>query len=592
MGGEVYGSSGTGFGAGGSPPGGPSVGEYYAPSKPKSTSFNAKVTDFMKHTKAAAKADNWKVVVVKATNHDVGPPKAKHVRSIMQGLQWGGTIANRESPAGGIFYHLRKRLLEKDWIVVLKALTIYHHIFREGNEKFTAYVAANARGLFSVTGFGDSSSEGYAYSGFIRSYSQYLEQWCAMKAVINYPAGKSMDSENFAQRFEGDNLTLIVNQIPILMDTIVRLQSMEIGGQVRYSPVANPTMIMLLKDLTHLWGSVMTGLKSLTERFFSMDQSLAPEGLKIYQRYLEMVERSSRFFEVARQLLPRWNPPAIDSIPKGLTAKMEDYIKNGPETELIPEEFSDEEEEEPEPEPYYEPDPVDYYSESDPEPEPIYREETPPPPSSSEEEEEEEEEEDEEEEEEPAPPPPPQPYDPLKDLLGIEGGQNVAGMQKAGMAMPGMSNLGGMMNMGRGAPNMASQMGGMPGSMAGGYGQIVPYGRGGYMGPPAQQNMAMMGGMAGGYGQIVPYGGGYMAPGAQQSMGMMGGYGQLVQYGGYMGQGGAPQNMMIPAMPAERVQPLPQSYRVHRNTKPSRVNADDKAFGGLVESMKQSALNK
>ena len=87
------------------------------------------------NTMASVKSDKWKVVCVKTTNHEMDPPKGKHVRLLMEAINIG-SLSNRASPAGSVFHHLRKRLLINEWIVSLKAEIIFHHMFRDGSEKF------------------------------------------------------------------------------------------------------------------------------------------------------------------------------------------------------------------------------------------------------------------------------------------------------------------------------------------------------------------------------------------------------------------------------------------------------------------------
>ncbi|KAK1869024.1 hypothetical protein I4F81_011506 [Pyropia yezoensis] len=286
----------------------------------------------MKNAMAAAKSDNWKVVVVKATNHDPAPPKGKHVRVIMQGLQWGGSITNRESPVGAIFYHLRKRLVQHEWIVVAKSLTIYHHILREGNEKFVLYVANHARGIFQLSSFSDPTPEGFAAAPFIRTYSAYLTQWCAAKAAINFPsASKPKEGgDTDAQRFRTAAAEKLFAELPVLQDSVDRLFGLDLSGQVRFSPVGTPAFSMILRDATSLWVGLSQGMIRLLDLFFKMETPAATLGLDIYRRYIEIVKKAGPFFESARQLNSRWTVPELSLISLDLLDSMTEYVKNGP----------------------------------------------------------------------------------------------------------------------------------------------------------------------------------------------------------------------------------------------------------------------
>lgn len=418
--------------------------------------MQGKFKDTLKSTMAAAKQDNWKIVCVKATNHDLAAPKGKHVRVIMEGLRWGGSISNRESPAGGIFYHLRKRMMQNEWIVVVKAQTIFHHIFRDGNEKFVEYIAANNRSIFKMDFFADGSPEGFAHTGFIKSYGAYIEQWLAMKAAIKFPPGKSKeDDPAITSCYRNSPIEDLLAALPVIMDTVDALIGLQLTGQTRHTPVATPAFTMILRDLTICWVTLSEGLIRLLDLFFQLEIPTAIIALDVYKRFVATVANAQPFFESARSLPTRWQVPELGAISLELVDSMQEYIDNGPQDNTPKEpQFSDEEEyDEPEPEPepvpedYYEPEPV-YYSEEEPEPLPPPRPRAPPPMLSSSSSSEVSTEESSEEEEEddtdvlpsaPEPAPAPKPFDPLADLLGIETGIGTNGHATTSAGQPSLA---------------------------------------------------------------------------------------------------------------------------------------------------------
>lgn len=637
------------------------------PSKSKSAgNVKAKLNDTIKNTMAAAKQDNWKVVIVKATNHDLAAPKGKHVRVIMQGLQWGGSLTNRESPAGGIYYHLRKRMMLNQSVVCLKSLTIFHHIFRDGNEKFVDYVAANQRSIFRMDFFGDPSPEAMMYAPFIRTYGAYIEQWCAMRAAVRFPSGKSKDGDStITSRYRAAAVEELLAALPVLMDSLNALFAIDMGGQIRFSPVATPAFSMIFRDLTILWVALSEGMIRLLDLFFELEQDKARIALDVYKRFVDLAGQARPFFETARSINARWQVPKLGEISLDLLDSMQKYVENGPQQpEFSDEEQYDDEPPEPEPEPYYEPEP-EYYSEEEPEPEPI-RMPTPPPVESSSESEEVEESDTETESESsseeepevlpsvpeiaPTPPPPPKPFDPLADLLGIHSGvgdsshqngtgmyastnpQNTMALQVYGAAGPAMfqragldqtaderiANVKGMMHATTGQPNQHKGFGVDGSNMA-----VALYGH------PQPQNMQQMqqqmyNSMAmqqqhqqqqqmaayqtmAAYQSMAGYNPQQMAMLQQQQQQqmmhhqqqqqqqmmrhqqMMGGRGGLMQGGGGM----RPSNSVgVPAMQAEKTAVQPANYKVQRGTKPTRVNADDQAFGPLLDQMKKASIGK
>lgn len=151
-----------------------------------------------------------------------------------------------------------------------------------------------------------------------------------------------------------------------------------------------------------------------------------------------------------------------------------------------------------------------------------------------------------------------------------------------------------------GGQNMyATQMGGQMGGGQMGGGQM-----GGQMGQMGgQMNMQAYQSVAGGYGNmaLVPVqqqqgGGMAMTMGGAAGMNPMA-MAHAARFGGnpnqYMGGGmQAAAAPSVPAMAAEGPSGGAAAYRVQRGTKPTRVNADDVAFGPLIESLKKSSVSK
>ena len=51
----------------------------------------------------SVKSDNWTVVCVKTTNHEMAAPQGKHVRLLMEAID-KGSLSNRASPTGSVFH--------------------------------------------------------------------------------------------------------------------------------------------------------------------------------------------------------------------------------------------------------------------------------------------------------------------------------------------------------------------------------------------------------------------------------------------------------------------------------------------------------
>mmetsp|Transcript_9587 Transcript_9587/g.28988 ORF Transcript_9587/g.28988 Transcript_9587/m.28988 type:complete len:266 (+) Transcript_9587:1385-2182(+) len=195
-------------------------------------------------------------------------------------------------------------------------------------------------------------------------------------------------------------------------------------------------------------------------------------------------------------------------------------------------------------------------------------------------------------------------FDPMQQFLGIPAQQSQAGGSHAAGAAPQMRP--------QAADNTHAQRvgavkAGMQQGAAGGYAQHHQGGMDGVyqaqarmrMQQQQQQQMAYQSmNPAAAYQSQMPnaaYNTGYnnmaivaVDPNMQYNGNMNGMMGGGMMGGGTMGGGALvpyqnQQASLIPAMEAEKVAQQPNDYRVRRGTKPTRVNASDKAFGPLLD---------
>ena len=309
-----------------------------------------------------------------------------------------------------------------------------------GNQSFTKYIATSSRDLFQLHGFLDTSNDGRAHMKFIHGYGAYLEQWCVMKATLDFPRKQAAGTSHakIIERFRGASKDELYSALPMLMDTVVKLMELDLGGQIQFTKAGIPAIEMLLSDFNLLWDALCLSMTRLLDIFFDIPQNEAATGFDLYKRFIEIVDTAGGFVDTADSLGRNWSPPDLTAVSTNLAGKLEDYVENGTMQERIESEDEQLVDEYHEPEPEEEP---EYYSpdeeeENEAPPSPPPRVATPPrsptpeaseSEASSEESSEEEESGEEVEEEEqvpPAPSPPPQPpapkaFDPLTDLLGI-----------------------------------------------------------------------------------------------------------------------------------------------------------------------------
>lgn len=124
---------------------------------------------------ASNMAPDLEVAIVKATSHDDDPADEKYIREILNLTSYSRGYVHACVSA------ISKRLGKtRDWIVVLKALTLVHRLMNDGEPLFQEEILyATRRGtrLLNMSDFRDEAhSSSWDQSAFVRTYAMYLDQ--------------------------------------------------------------------------------------------------------------------------------------------------------------------------------------------------------------------------------------------------------------------------------------------------------------------------------------------------------------------------------------------------------------------------------
>ena len=303
--------------------------------------FIASTGDAWKSFRARVKSDVWKVAVVKATNHAITQPKEKHVQVILRGTHWGGNMADKSTPAGAVFHQLRKRLLFTDWIVVLKALIVFHRIFQDGNGAFSLFLAQYASNIFRVPEFLESKTEGMQHTPLIHSYAQYLERWCTTKRLIKWPerplesaaqqypqaaaptygggfpggygtpgatqppvpaasmptARDGVELAHGPLRFVECDILQLLDEVPLLQDNLDMLLAVRLDYNLSNSAPARAAMRLCVRDMAVLLPVLVGAMQNLADQFYSVDiPEVLQGGFDMYRRYLDQDAALAQYY--------------------------------------------------------------------------------------------------------------------------------------------------------------------------------------------------------------------------------------------------------------------------------------------------------
>eukprot|EP01120_Amphizonella_sp_Union-15-10_P015792 TRINITY_DN8188_c0_g1_i1.p1 TRINITY_DN8188_c0_g1~~TRINITY_DN8188_c0_g1_i1.p1 ORF type:complete len:521 (+),score=116.27 TRINITY_DN8188_c0_g1_i1:50-1612(+) len=253
--------------------------------------------------------------VKKATRSNSKPAKEKHVRVIVQ------FTYNRDSCLEEVIRCLTKRLDKRNWMVVLKALQLFHRCYNDNHQDhFIDALRQRSAAIFALRRFNAANYKGHVISNFIRKYAKYLEEKVSVWRLL----GLQFEKDKKATK----NLKLEISfrRIPKLQSQLNALLNCKIRSQyVLQNPLMVVSYVLLLKDSMPLYQSLNIGIVSLLDRFHSMGKKNASKTLEIYKLFIRETDAIISLYEMSRSFarnLPEVKKPKDVAIPS-----MEKHIK-------------------------------------------------------------------------------------------------------------------------------------------------------------------------------------------------------------------------------------------------------------------------
>ncbi|XP_047128069.1 phosphatidylinositol-binding clathrin assembly protein LAP isoform X1 [Hydra vulgaris] len=259
--------------------------------------------------------------VAKATSHEIIGPKKKHVDYIHNSLEYDNvSIPN-------VADMLFERCTNSSWVVVFKALVVFHNLMANANEKFIQYIASRST-TWMLQNFYDKGVQGYDMSHIIRRYSAYLSEKAISYRLAGFdfcraPRGKkdgllrNMDTVKLLK-----TLPIIRNQLDALLETSMSANDLTNG-------VSTAAFMLLFKDLIRSFACYNDGIINLLEKYFDMKKADCKAALEIYKRFLAKMEDVSLFLKVAEEAgIDKGEIPDLAKAPQSLLEAMTSHYQS------------------------------------------------------------------------------------------------------------------------------------------------------------------------------------------------------------------------------------------------------------------------
>lgn len=281
------------------------------------------------------------VAFVKATNHDPGPPKEKHMRKLLN----ASDIHDSQSQKYVVGLIEHSLLSSRDCVVVAKTLVILHKLLREGGSAFREAFYKGFTHLFEdLRNFKDDMSRtNWQLSSFIRSYSTFLSQRCVFFSSFPYEA-----EPDRSEHLDAQGLTQEVPLMQKCMDLGLQVgTSNDVVARMSLTALQGYAQHLVLGDVLVLSLHMMKAIPRLVEVFFQQAIGLdqAKDMVIIYKEARNLIERMSNLDE---SLLGQWGGLQLSAPPTAvlpsMKAKVEELSSNRRESSPLvnePQSFTD-----------------------------------------------------------------------------------------------------------------------------------------------------------------------------------------------------------------------------------------------------------
>lgn len=272
--------------------------------------------------------NHWKFVCTKATNNLLAPLAGKQVESILGALNSSSNCIRHQSPVEAIFHCLKERMYTLDYCHIIKSQTIFHHIFREGEDAVIKYIGARSRRIFATDLFANETRYSIFRDTFIESYGRYLEKRLTMMVETHFPHPPCDENDpTIRKAFKQGTTDNVIKVLPLLMDTAHTLTNIPIDGLVAHAPVASVATSMLFSDLTVLLTAIFNSVIRLLDLHMALPRSNAALALKLYARFTTLLSNMRPFLTAMQARTIGCRVPVLDDVCLQLGRTIREHVE-------------------------------------------------------------------------------------------------------------------------------------------------------------------------------------------------------------------------------------------------------------------------
>ena len=276
----------------------------------------ASVVDRLQAAKFTITGNDVSKTVGKATTHEMGAPKRKHLDYLIHATH----EPNVSLPECADM--LLTRIQDPSWVVSLKAMMSLHHLMNEGNEKFMRYMASKGNSFeFVSEKIGPLAND---MTPFVNKYGHFLSEKCHSyrQATTDFIR---VAKTNFLRQASADKL---LAYIPILQRQIDGIVNLELSSTDICTEICRAAFVLIFRDLIALFTIYNEGIINMLELFFEMEKKHARESFDLYKKFIVRMGKVEHFLKVAEDagIDQGDDVPDLSKAPSSLLSALENHL--------------------------------------------------------------------------------------------------------------------------------------------------------------------------------------------------------------------------------------------------------------------------
>jgi len=259
-----------------------------------------------------------KTAVKKATENNMNPAKDKHVRAILM------RTFVKDNSSEQIVRYLSLRLEKTNWVVVLKALMMYHRCFKDGDPGFIDMMKPRSSQIFSLPVFSSTAPSTHLHTVFVKKYAKYLEEKVSVLRLLGYQFEKNADAnKNLKPPKCFKIVPKLQSQLNALLNCKMRAQHI---GQ---NPLIHRTYVLLIKDSMVLYPMLEEAIVQLQDLIWKQKKKSASKIITIYKLFVKETDALIGLYEIGQRFLQKL--PEVKKVDSSIIESMEKYVEELPD---------------------------------------------------------------------------------------------------------------------------------------------------------------------------------------------------------------------------------------------------------------------